>query len=120
MKILVFCSHGENRSRYLANYLRSKGYSDVNYSGVRANDAKIQKKIDDADLLIVVHKKVLESLSQDFDISGKKIIELDVEDRPEEVLPEKTKLDGDAWIMFQEKYVYLKLKEQIDGFIPFE
>ena len=120
MKILVLCSHGENRSRYLADYLRSKGYLYVDYSGVKVSDNKTQKKIADADLLIVVHKKVMESLSQDFDISDKKIIALDVEDRPEEVLPGKTRLDGEAWIAFQEKYVYPKLKEQIDRFIPFE
>lgn len=121
MNILVLCAHGKNRSRYLAEYLSSKGYT-TDYAGVESSDARtVQKKIDEADILITVHPLVKEGLFEYFYVGEhKRLIELNIEDRPEQVLSEHQSLDGEAWTQFQHSSVYPRLKEQIDAYLPFE
>ena len=69
-------------------------------------------------MVVVIHDSVADVVKQEFDISGKKLIELNVEDRPELVLAEKKTLDGEEWTRFQEEHVYPKLREQIERYLP--
>lgn len=115
MKILVLCTFGKNRSRFLAEYLLKKGYV-ADYAGVENAQAKTQAKIDACDVIVSVHPTVVKKLKSDFDLKGKKVIELDVDDRPQEVLCLIKPLQGDAWLEFQKRYVFSKLVEQIDKF----
>ena len=118
MKILVLCAYGRNRSRYVANYLSEKGYV-TNYDGVLNDESDIvQKKINEADVIVTVNKDVRDLLAGKFNCGGKRIIEIDVDDRPEVVLSTGKQLSGDDWYRFQEEYVYPKLIEQIDKFLP--
>lgn len=119
MKILVVCTHGKNRSKYLAEYLIQKGY-DADYAGVEQSDQKeLSKKFDAANIIVTVHGSVRERLLQNFNIRGKRHIDLEAEDRPEFVMPERQQLSGNDWIAFQNNFVYPKLKEQIDKYLPF-
>ena len=119
MRILILCEHGKNRSRYLAAYFQEKGYAEVEFVGIRtADQSEIQRKIDYSDIVVVVHGSVADIVRQEFEISGKRLIELKVEDRPELALPERKTLDGEEWIRFQEEHVYPKLREQMKRHLP--
>jgi predicted protein tyrosine phosphatase len=118
MKILVLCAHGKNRSRYLAEYLSQKGY-DAEAAGVDQVDKEdVVRKINAADVVVSVNRSVRERLFKNFDLTGKRHIELEVEDRPEYVLSKHKILSGEDWIAFQEEYVYPELKRQMDKYLP--
>jgi hypothetical protein len=120
MNILVLCHFGQNRSRYLADYLMEEGYQDVQHAGIKDPDhAKMQKAIDQADIIITVSNHVRDSLRDQYQLQGKRIIDLQVEDRPEVVLPDHRQLDGNEWVEFQKNYVYPALKEQLSKYLPF-
>ena len=120
MNILIFCHFGLNRSQYLVQYLLEKGYRDVHSAGVKDPDhAKIQRAIDHADIIITVSHHVRDSLRDQYQLNGKRMIDLQVEDRPEVVLPDHRQLEGDDWLAFQQKYVYPALKEQLSSYLPF-
>ena len=112
MNILVLCAHGKNRSRYLAEYLSTKGYT-ADYAGVESSDTRtVQKKIDDADILITVHPLVKEGLFEYFYVDKqKRLIDLSTEDRPEHVLPDNQPHTSS---------IYPQLKKQIDAYLPFK
>ncbi|MFA6422471.1 MAG: helix-turn-helix domain-containing protein [Candidatus Buchananbacteria bacterium] len=109
--VLAICHHGKNRSKYLAKYLSEKGYN-TEYAGTHANIENMltQEKIDKADIIIFV-QKILQ-LDNNLDFNNKRIIALEVDDRTAD-------LDGDAWIDYQNKFVYPELKKQIDKYLPF-
>lgn len=115
MKILIICNHGKNRSKYLAEYLSKKGYV-TEYAGSLLDLTCLEKKITDADIIVTVHQSVIENL-KNIDLKNKRIINLDVEDRPEVVLGKQ--LDGDEWLDFQKKHVYPALTKEIDKYLPF-
>ena len=115
MKVLVVCNHGKNRSVYLRDYLRSKGYEADAYS-VKTED--IAEQVTKHDVVVSVHPDILKKLEAVSNLSDKRVISLDIEDRPGEVLEKKGELDGDAWIEFQNEYVYPKLIEQMNKHLP--
>lgn len=119
MKILVLCAFGKNRSRHLAGYLKSLGY-DTDFAGTIQNTESTQDKINEADILITVHPSVFNALEHNFYSEGKRIIKLDIEDRPEMLLSSKERLDGQNWINFQERFVYPEIEKQINEYLPFE
>ncbi|NQV12592.1 hypothetical protein HQ524_04480 [Candidatus Uhrbacteria bacterium] len=105
---------GKNRSQYLARYLNSVGH-DADFGGVAQDHDEIQNKIDVADMIVAVSPDIHVRLMNDFKIDDKRTVELNVDDRPEIVLPAGKQLDGDDWVNFQERYVYPKLLEQLKG-----
>lgn len=122
MNILCLCAYGQNRSKYLAGYLADKG-CQTDYAGldIHAINPITQSKIDWADSIVVVQSGWMkERLEEDFFLEGKRVIYLDVEDRPEIVHPEGKKLEGDEWLAFQQKAVYPALVHAIDQYLPFE
>lgn len=121
MYILIFCHYGMNRSRYLAEYLVEKGYKDVEFAGIKDPEhRKIQSAIDRADIIITVVNSVRDALHEQYQLDGKRMIDLHVEDRPEIVLPGTLHLLGDEWLQFQRGYVYPELKKQLDEYLPLE
>ncbi|MFA5129707.1 MAG: hypothetical protein WC477_02165 [Patescibacteria group bacterium] len=121
MNILIFCHFGKNRSRYLADYLVEKGYQDVKHAGVMDPDhEKIQKEIDWADIIIYVSHHIHDDVLAEYRVENKREIILEVEDRPEIVLPDHRHLQDIEWSEFQKEYVYPALKEQLEKYLPFE
>jgi len=119
MHILIFCHFGQNRSRYLAEYLVGLGYEDVVFAGIKDPDReKIQKEIDQANVIITVSDHVRDELRGTYQLHDARLIDLQVEDRPEMILPDHRHLEGEEWMVFQREYVYPALKEQLDRYLP--
>lgn len=119
MNILTVCHFGKNRSKYLAEYLREKGYgSDFKGVGDVSQNPVTQKEIDWADVLVFVKPEIQAEFFRKFDKpKNKKVICLDVEDRTSVLCPKP--LRGESWIDFQRNCVYPELKRQIDKYLPF-
>ena len=88
-KILSVCAMGANRSKYIANYLRKKGYS-TRYGGVK--DEAINplefKHVEWAEIIVFArekHKKDFENKYGKKYYSGKKIYVLEVRDSGKDV-----------------------------------
>ena len=123
-KVLTICSMGLNRSKYLASYLKKKGYR-TRYGGIGfgridkiAHNPFKQKDIDWADIIIVVRKKHKPLLRKHHNVKGKKIIVLDVTDsrrRVERKFPELRKLDFKT---FNNKWTYPQLRKAIKPYLP--
>ncbi len=121
-RILVICSMGLNRSKYLASYLKNKSYK-TRYGGIGRIDKKAhnpfkQKDIDWADLIIVVRKRHKPLLKKYYNLNGKRIIVLDVTDSRRLVgkkFPKLGKLDFEA---FNNKWTYPQLRKAIKPYLP--
>tara|TARA_Y100000310_G_scaffold263261_1_gene273365 strand:+ start:2693 stop:3061 length:369 start_codon:yes stop_codon:yes gene_type:complete len=113
-----------NRSKYLASYLRKKGYS-TRHGGVEPYEKPeykwnllSQKKIDWADVIIVVRKRLNALLKKKFKARGKKIIVLNVTDS-KRLIPEKFKELRDLdYKEFQKKWTYPQLRKAIKPYLP--
>jgi predicted protein tyrosine phosphatase len=114
MRILIVCSQGQNRSRYLAGYLKGKGF-DTDYGGVdpEGYNPLTQEQVDQSDIIIAVRAHIKDSLIERFDIKGKKVIALEVLDNPKRFSTEAQEIAKKSWHEFQEKYVYSELRRQI-------
>lgn len=119
MKVLIVCSYGRNRSKYLAGYLKRRGYQ-TDFAGIRIEAAipLSQKSINWADVVVLVHKVVREGFPPAIKLRKKRVIVIDVDDRPEKVLPARKELEGEEWLAFQKKYVYPELELQINRHFP--
>lgn len=118
MNILFVCTHGMNRSKYLAEYLREKGYT-TDYGGVKEdgqNPLK-QSQIEWSDIIITVRQKIKEKLLERFNVGDRKIISLEVIDNPKYFPYEQRIIAKDSWDAFQEQFVYPKLREQIQPYL---
>ncbi len=126
IKVLCICAKGMNRSKYLAGYLKKKGYS-TKYGGVEPYEKPeykwnpvSQDKIDWADIIIVVRKRVAQTFKKKFKIKGKKLIAFDVTDSAR-LIPKKfaslKKLD---YKTFQKKWTYPQLRKAIKSYLPFK
>ena len=123
-KILVICTMGLNRSKYLASYLRNKGYR-TRYGGIgfgridkKAHNPFKQEDIDWADIIIVVRKRHKPLLKKYYKVRGKRIIVLDVTDsrrRVGEKFPELGKL---SFEVFQRKWTRPQLRKAIKPYLP--
>src|SRR3989338_10342547 len=95
-RILCICAVGTNRSKYLASYLKKKGYS-TRFGGVsyreegKYNPLK-QKDVDWADILIIVRKKLLKIFKKKYKFYNKRIIVLDVTDSKDRIPKEFSSL----------------------------
>ena len=116
---------GLNRSKYLATYLKNKGYK-TKYGGIGpcrvdpapANPLK-KEDVKWADLIIVARKKHEPILKKEFNVKGKKLIILDITDsrkKMSEIYPEFKKIDHPS---FNKKWTYPQLRKAIKPFLPF-
>ena len=111
-----------NRSKYLAHYLRRKGYSTT-HGGVESYKENpewkwnplTQKKIDWAEVIIVVRERLVGDLKKKFKLKGKKIIVLDVTDSKRLAPKEFQALSHRE---FQKKWTYPQLRKAIKGCLP--
>jgi predicted protein tyrosine phosphatase len=123
-KILCVCVRGMNRSKYLAQYLRRKGYS-TRFGGVEPYEKPeykwtpvSQKKIDWADVIIIVRKRVAPILKKKFNINKKKLIVFDVTDS-KRLIPEKFKsLRELNHKEFNRVWTYPQLRKAIKPYLP--
>ncbi len=115
MNLLIVCTQGQNRSKYLAEYLQSKGYN-TDYGGVNPEGVNplTQEKVDWADIIITVREHIKYKFLDRFEPKGKKVIHLEVIDNPKKFPEKAQKLAEKSWIDFQEKYVYSELRKQIE------
>ncbi len=126
MKILCVCTMGENRSKYLAEYLSEKGH-ETRYGGVGpcridpepTNPVK-KEDVEWAEIIVTARKKHKPILIEKYGAKGKKIICLDVTDSRKamgEIYPEFKKIERDE---FNRKWTYPQLKKAIEKYLPFE
>jgi len=120
-KVLCICAKGMNRSKYLAKYLRGKGYS-TKYGGVEPFEKPeykwnpvSQDKIDWADIIIIVRKRVSKLLKKKFKTKDKKIIVFDVTDSPK-LAPEEFR--NLPFLEFQKKWTRPQLRKAIKPYLP--
>jgi predicted protein tyrosine phosphatase len=115
MNILIVCTQGQNRSKYLAEYLRKKGYN-TDYGGIAENgfNPLSQEKVDWADVIVTVREHIKDKFLDKFEPKGKKVIHLEVPDNPKRFSKEAQVLAAKSWFEFQEKYVYSELRKQIE------
>ncbi|MGD9275644.1 MAG: hypothetical protein PVJ67_00565 [Candidatus Pacearchaeota archaeon] len=123
-KVLCICTMGLNRSKYIAEYLREKGY-ETRYGGIGpcrvdpepANPVK-KKDLDWADIIIAAREKHKPILKNDFGIKNKKIITLEVSDsrkKAAETHPEFKDIDQKK---FNEVWTYPKLRQALEEHLP--
>ena len=123
-KILCVCSMGLNRSKYLASYLKNKGYR-TRYGGIgferiheNAHNPFDQKDVDWADIIIVVRKKHKPLLRKHYKIKGKKIIVFDVTDSRRIICEKYPEFNGLDYESFQIKWTRPQLRKSIKPYLP--
>jgi predicted protein tyrosine phosphatase len=118
MNVLIVCTQGQNRSKYLAKYLRKKGYT-TDYGGVDCEgfNPLSQEKVDWADIIVAVRERIKNKLIDRFDIKGQRVINLEVIDNPKRFDEKAQELALKSWFDFQEKYVYSELRKQIEEYL---
>jgi len=124
LKVLCVCTKGLNRSKYLAEYLREKGY-DTKYRGVGPcridpepkNPVK-KEDIEWADIIITARKKHKPILNNNFGVRDKRIICLDITDSRKamgEIYPEFKNIEQNE---FNKKWTYPQLRKEIEKYLP--
>ena len=123
-RVLCVCRMGQNRSKYLAKYLKGKGYN-TRYGGVGhgridkiAHTPINQKDVDWADIIIVVRKPLNKYLKKEYKVSKKKIIVIDVTDSRRiigEKFPELAELSREE---LNKRWVYPQLRKAIKPYLP--
>jgi len=121
MTILIICDWGKNRSKYLADYLKQKGY-ETKFGGVypQSPNPVTQDTVDWSHVIIFVKPEIEKYFFQHFVTNNQKIITLDVEDRMEILAPDKQNLTAEEWTEIQQKQVYPELERQVEKYLPFE
>lgn len=125
-KVLCICSKGLNRSKYLAKYLKSKGYVTrfggievAKWSGKIPNPIS-QKDVDWADVLVIVRPRLVDKIKKMFNTEGKKFVAFDVTDSPR-LLPKKykhLKTEKNSSEKFAKDWREPQLRKAIDKFLP--
>lgn len=118
MHVLCVCRQGQNRSKYLAEYLGAKGYV-TKFGGSSATGANpvTQAQVDWADLIITVRDPIKQELIGRFP-TKKRIIGLNVYDAPERYGAKAVEMKLAHPYEYQERYVYSELRKQVDKYLP--
>ena len=126
LKVLCVCARGRNRSKYLAQYLRRKGYSTT-HGGVQPFKDPLrpwrpvnQKQIDDAEVIIVMRDWILSLLREDYSLKNKKIIQLEITDVPRLIPEEFKEFRKLKKKEFNRKWTYPQLRKAIKPYLPLE
>ena len=124
-KILCVCSKGVNRSKYLAGYLRTKGFL-TRYGGTEKYPDKkgkksfnylSQKNIDWAEYIIVLRKRFLKILKKDFSVSGKKIFSLDIPGSKKEICKKYPRLKNLTKRDLNKKVTFPKIRKKANEIV---
>ena len=119
MKILCVCTQGQNRSKYLAYYLKKKGY-ETDYGGVDilgANPLR-NSQVEWAEVIICVREKIKKLFLMEFDPEDKPVYNLEILDNPKRMGEWAIKIASKDWDAFQEQYVYSEIRKQIEKILP--
>ena len=121
-KILCVCAKGLNRSKYLAEYLKRKGYS-TRYGGVEtdyenSNTQKIitQEDANWADIIIFVRPRLEREFKEKYTFNGK-IITINVTDSKRLIPEEYSHLRELSYSDFQKKWTRPQLRKAIKKYI---
>jgi len=120
-RVLCVCSKGLNRSKYLASYLRNKGYS-ARFGGVEYGMEKSklinQKDIEWAEIIIVVRKRLERILKNKYKTKGKRIIVIDVTDSKRLIPKEYAHLKDLDYEEFQKKWTRPQIRKVLKKYLP--
>jgi len=126
LKVLCVCTMGENRSKYLAGYLKEKNY-ETRYGGIgpcridpEPSNPLNPSDVEWADIIITARSKHVDSLKKNFNVGNKKIISLGVSDsrkKAAETHPEFKKIERKKFNLI---WTYPKLREAIEPHLPLE
>lgn len=122
IKVLCVCAVGINRSKYLAGYLRRKGYA-TKFGGADPKDNKyanplLAESVEWADIIIVLRKRLKPILTKKFKTRGKKIITLDVTDSKRLIPEEFAHLRELDYVEFQKKWTRPQIRKAIKQYLP--
>jgi len=123
LKVLTICSAGLNRSKYLAGYLRRKGYS-TKFRGLEPEkyaheiNTVQQKDIDWADVIITVRPRLKKLIKKKFKIGRKELILLDVSDSRRLLPKEYEHLKELDYLAFQKKWTRPQLRKALKPYLP--
>ncbi|MGV8151477.1 MAG: hypothetical protein ACP5OG_00195 [Candidatus Nanoarchaeia archaeon] len=122
LKVLCVCAVGVNRSKYLASYLKRKGYltrfGGVDYKKEGYYNPLKQTDVDWANIIIVVRKRLKPILKKKFNIKNKKLIVLDVSDSKNLIPEEFAHLKELNYLEFQKKWTRPQLRKAIKPYLP--
>lgn len=119
VKVLCVCGQGLNRSKYLAGYLKRKGY-ETRFGGVDGNSPN---PINDwsvkwSDVIVIARERHHDLFKKKFGRVRKKIIVLNVADS-KNFLPEEYKHFANLdYYEFQRKWTYPQLRKAIKSYLP--
>jgi len=124
VKVLCICTMGANRSRYLASYLKNKGYN-TRFGGVGpcrvdpepTNPAKAED-VEWADVIITARKKHEPVLKEKFNVKGKRIIALDIPDSRRKIGQKYPEFNNLEYHEFQKKWTYPQLRKALKPYLP--
>jgi len=126
MKVLCVCTMGQNRSKYLAEYLQGLGY-ETRYGGVGPClfDSKPVNEVNPedvewADIIITARPKHKPILFDKYNTKNKRIITLDVSDsrkRVGKIYPDLLKINHAE---FNRIWTYPQLEKAIAKYLPLE
>ncbi|HKL23917.1 MAG TPA: hypothetical protein VJ912_01135 [Candidatus Nanoarchaeia archaeon] len=116
-KVLSICAMGANRSKYIAKYLRRKGYS-TRYGGVKEDAIKpfYFKHVEWAEIIIFARKKHKEYFENKYGKNyylGKKIFVLEVRDSGKDVPKELNYLHNLPREEFNKKWTHPNLRQKL-------
>lgn len=125
-KILCICTMGLNRSKWVAEYLKEKGY-ETRYGGIGpcrvdpepANPIN-PKDLEWADIIIVARDKHILILKNSFGVKNKKIISLDVSDSRYKAYLKNPEWENISQEEYNKLWTYPKLKEALEKHLSFE
>ncbi|MFH1376781.1 MAG: AAA family ATPase [Candidatus Woesearchaeota archaeon] len=120
-RILCVCAVGTNRSRYLASYLKKKGYSTkfggVDYREEGYYNPLKQEDVDWANTIIITRKRLKPIFDKKFKFKNKRVIVLDVTDS-KRLIPEKLAHLRDLdFETFQKKWTRPQLRKAIKKYL---
>jgi predicted protein tyrosine phosphatase len=123
LKVLCVCAVGFNRSKYLAKYLRRKGYSTryggVDYEGQYNSKPLRQEDVDWAEVIIIVRKRLRKIFIKKFrKWDDKKIIVIDVTDSKNMIPKELYHISLLGHEEFQKKWTRPQLRKSIKSYLP--
>lgn len=116
-KVLAVCAMGANRSKYIAGYLRKKGYS-TRYGGIKEEAIKPLdfKYVQWAEIIIFArekHKKYFEEKVGKSSLQRKKVFVLEVRDSGKDVPEELSYLNQLPRNEFNKKWTHPNLRNKL-------
>lgn len=124
LNVLCICAKGMNRSKYLAKYLKEKGYF-TKWGGVEPYEKPeyewnpvSQKEVDWSDVIIIVRERISKIFKDKFNTKNKRIIVLDVSDSPRLIPEEFKELRVLNHKEFNQRWTYPQLENAIKPYLP--